>query len=54
MTKQTKEGDIERHKARVVILGCNQQHGIDYGETFAPFAKMTTVRALLAVAAMND
>lgn len=52
-TKFKADRTIERHKSRLVIQGCSQKKGIDFDETFAPVAKMTTVRALLAVAAMR-
>ncbi|CAL8083802.1 unnamed protein product [Prunus armeniaca] len=52
--KLRSDGSIDRYKAWLVALGNKQEYGLNYDETFAPVAKMTTVRTILALAASQS
>ncbi|GJV41199.1 retrovirus-related pol polyprotein from transposon TNT 1-94 [Tanacetum coccineum] len=52
--KLDENGIVSRNKARLVAQGYNQQEGIDYDETYAPVARLESIRILLAIACAND
>ena len=51
-----KEGSdgAKTYKARYVAKGYSQVRGVDYQETLAPTANLTSGRALLQIAAQHD
>ena len=52
--KQNAHGIVIRNKARLVAQGFSQVEGIDYGETFAPVARLDSIRIALAYASDHN
>ncbi|GJX58035.1 retrovirus-related pol polyprotein from transposon TNT 1-94 [Tanacetum coccineum] len=52
--KLDENGVVTRNKARLVAQGYNQQERIDYDETYAPVARLESIRILLAYACALD
>lgn len=53
-TKLNEHGEVDKHKARLVVKGYAQRFGVDYTEVFAPVAHMDTVRLIIAIDASNN
>ncbi|GJW44953.1 retrovirus-related pol polyprotein from transposon TNT 1-94 [Tanacetum coccineum] len=51
---ENENGVVSPNKARLVAQGYNQQEGIDYDETYAPVAKLESIRILLAYVCALD
>ncbi|GJY81388.1 zinc finger, CCHC-type containing protein [Tanacetum coccineum] len=48
------DGTIEKFKARLVIQGFKQKSGKDYFDTYAPVARISTIRLLIAMASIHN
>ncbi|CAH9120743.1 unnamed protein product [Cuscuta epithymum] len=52
--KQEEHSSNPRYKARLVVKGFNQRKGVDFSEIFSPVVKMSSIRVVLALAAILD
>ena len=52
--KSKADGSVEKYKVRLVAKGFTQTYGIDYQETFAPVAKINSIRVLLSLAVNSN
>ena len=50
ITKVNDDGSINKHKVRLVVKEYAQIFGIDFSGTFAPIARLDTIRLLIAIA----
>lgn len=49
-TKLNPDGTVKKFKAWLVTKGFTQVQGVDYDETFAPVARIETLRTLINLA----
>ena len=52
--KHDKFGVVTKNKSRLVAQGYTQIEGLDFGETYAPVARLESIRILLAYATHHD
>jgi len=52
--KQNEDGIVVRNMARLVAQDFTQVEGLDFGETFAPVARIEAIRILLAYACSHN
>jgi hypothetical protein len=52
--KYSKNGDLLKYKAQLVVKGCAQRPAHNYDKTFAPVVRLEMVRAILALAINKD
>ena len=48
------DGSIDWYKARLVAKGFTQEYDIDYKETFAPVARLTSIQNLVTIAVVKQ
>ena len=52
--KRRADGTVDRYKSRLVAQGYSQEEGEDYNDTFAPVARYSSIRSILAITNQLD
>ncbi|GJY22434.1 retrotransposon protein, putative, ty1-copia subclass [Tanacetum coccineum] len=52
--KMKADGTIDKYKAMLVIKGYRQREGLDYFDTYSPVTRITSIRMILAIAALRN
>jgi hypothetical protein len=52
--KYNTDGSLQTFKSRLVVKGFKQKEGIDYFDTYASVARITSIRVLMALASIFD
>ncbi|GAA0162140.1 transmembrane signal receptor [Lithospermum erythrorhizon] len=52
--KMKADGTIDKYKGGLVICGNRQMEGLDYFDTYSPVTRITSIRLVLAIAALRN
>ena len=52
-TKLNPDCSINKYKPKLLVKGYAQIFGVDYSDTFAPIARLDTIRLVLAITTQN-
>ena len=47
-------GSVDKYKARLVAKGYRQKEGLNYFKTYSPVSRITSIRMLIAITALNN
>jgi hypothetical protein len=52
--KTDQDGNLTKYKARLCVRGFHQREGIDYQDVFSPTGRLTSLRIMLTICALNQ